>query len=249
MSFDQFPVQIVDASRYMAAAMAMGFGAVGAGMGEGYAAGEASVAAARQPRKSNDIIASMLIGQAIAESSANFALVIACLLIFMPPFTPGAENYWVIAAGSLSAGLCVGVGSIGAGFGMGVAAAGAVKAVARNPSQSSDINITMILGSAVAGNPGILALVISLLLVFYDYSQVKFSLPLMAALLGSGISMGFGAIGAGIGCGFPAASAPEGVGRKPFVKMAVTRTMLVGQAVATSVSIYALVIALLLLYK
>ena len=69
-----------------------------------------------------------------------------------------------------------------------------------------------------------------------------------AAFLGAGISMGLGAIGPGIGEGFAAGKACEGIARNPEEAGLLTRTMLVGQAVSESTGIYALVIALLLIF-
>jgi F-type H+-transporting ATPase subunit c len=60
--------------------------------------------------------------------------------------------------------------------------------------------------------------------------------------------MGFGAIGPGIGEGFAAGKACEAIGRNPDEAGLLTRTMLVGQAVSESTGIYALVIALLLIF-
>ena len=68
------------------------------------------------------------------------------------------------------------------------------------------------------------------------------------ALLGAGLAMGLGAIGPGIGEGFVAGKACEAIGRKPDEAGLLTRTMLVGQAVSESTGIYALVVALLLLF-
>lgn len=69
-----------------------------------------------------------------------------------------------------------------------------------------------------------------------------------AALLGAGISMGFGAIGPGVGEGLAAAKACEAIGRNPREAGLLTRTMLVGQAVSESTGIYSLVVALLLIF-
>ena len=69
-----------------------------------------------------------------------------------------------------------------------------------------------------------------------------------AALLGAGLSMGFGAIGPGVGEGITAAKACEAIGRNPREAGLLTRTMLVGQAVAESTGIYSLVVALLLIF-
>lgn len=70
----------------------------------------------------------------------------------------------------------------------------------------------------------------------------------MAALLGAGICMGFGAIGPGIGEGFAAGKACEGVSREPENAALITRTMLIGQAVSESTGIYSLFIAILLIF-
>ena len=69
-----------------------------------------------------------------------------------------------------------------------------------------------------------------------------------AAYLGAGIAMGLGAIGPGIGEGFAAGKACEGISRNPNEAGLLTRTMLVGQAVSESTGIYALVVALLLIF-
>ena len=68
------------------------------------------------------------------------------------------------------------------------------------------------------------------------------------SLLGAGLAMGFGAIGPGIGEGYVAGRACEAIGRNPKEAGLLTRTMLVGQAVSESTGIYALVVALLLIF-
>ena len=69
-----------------------------------------------------------------------------------------------------------------------------------------------------------------------------------AGLLGAGLAMGLGAIGPGVGEGMAAAKACEAIGKNPKEQGLLTRTMLVGQAVSESTGIYALVVALLLLF-
>ena len=69
-----------------------------------------------------------------------------------------------------------------------------------------------------------------------------------AAYLGAGICMGFGAIGPGVGEGFTAGKACEGIAKNPETAGLVTRTMLIGQAVAESTGIYSLVISIILIF-
>lgn len=59
---------------------------IGAGIGQGYAAGKASEAVSRNPEAQGDITRTLLLGDAIAESSAIYGLVIAIILIFANPF-------------------------------------------------------------------------------------------------------------------------------------------------------------------
>ncbi|MFA5928319.1 MAG: ATP synthase F0 subunit C [Candidatus Margulisiibacteriota bacterium] len=69
-----------------------------------------------------------------------------------------------------------------------------------------------------------------------------------AAVIGAGVSMGFGAIGAGLGQGYAAGKACESISRRPDQANLITRTMLIGQAVAETTAIYGLVVALILIY-
>ena len=65
--------------------------------------------------------------------------------------------------------------------------------------------------------------------------------------LGAGIAMIAG-IGPGIGEGYAVGKACEAIGRQPEAKSAVTSTMIMGCAIAETTGIYALVIAILLIF-
>lgn len=58
---------------------------IGAGIGQGYAAGKAAEAVGRQPEARGNIISTMLIGAAVAETTGIYGLVIAFLLLFANP--------------------------------------------------------------------------------------------------------------------------------------------------------------------
>ncbi|MBW1714080.1 MAG: ATP synthase F0 subunit C, partial [Deltaproteobacteria bacterium] len=68
---------------YLSAGLCIGLGAIGAAVGEGFAAGQANRALASSAQESGNILKTMLVGQAIAESAGIFALVVAMLLIFI----------------------------------------------------------------------------------------------------------------------------------------------------------------------
>ncbi len=67
---------------FIGAGLAM-VGAIGTGVGQGYAAGKASEAVARNPEAENKIRTMMIVGCAIAETAAIYCLIIAILLIFV----------------------------------------------------------------------------------------------------------------------------------------------------------------------
>ena len=68
-----------------------------------------------------------------------------------------------------------------------------------------------------------------------------------ASAIGAGLAMIAG-IGPGIGQGYAAGKATEAVGRRPKLYSSVVRTMFLGQAVAQTTGIYALIIALVLMF-
>ena len=77
-----------------------------------------------------------------------------------------------------------------------------------------------------------------------DMQLLSSAIVLGASALGAGTA----GIGPGIGEGICASKAVEAIGRQPEASGAVTRTMIIGDALAETTGLYALVIALLLLY-
>ncbi len=152
----------VKLAAFLGAGLSMGLGAVGSGKGEGYAAMKACEGMGRQPGAADPLLRTMLIGQAIAESTGIYGLVVALLLIFRGF---GDVHFMQIPA-LISAGLCMGLGAMGPGFGLGLAAGHACEAIARNPETSTIILRNMLIGQAVTESTGIYALVVSLLLIF-----------------------------------------------------------------------------------
>jgi len=73
---------IMKAAAYLGAGLAMGFGAIGPGIGEGFAAGKACEGVSKRPEEAALLTRTMLIGQAVSESTGIYSLVIAFILIF-----------------------------------------------------------------------------------------------------------------------------------------------------------------------
>lgn len=76
-------VEIVKALAFLGAGLCTGIGAIGPGIGEGMAAAKAVEGVARQPEAVGVITRTMLIGQAVSESTGIYSLVISLLLIFV----------------------------------------------------------------------------------------------------------------------------------------------------------------------
>ncbi len=69
----------------LAAGLAMGLGAIGAGSGMGQATGGASNAVGRNPEAQGKIMLTMMVGMAMTESIAIYALVISLVILYANP--------------------------------------------------------------------------------------------------------------------------------------------------------------------
>ncbi|MBP2027983.1 F-type H+-transporting ATPase subunit c [Acetoanaerobium pronyense] len=90
---EQFSLEfaIVMAASAIGAGLAMIAG-IGPGIGQGFAAGKGAEAVGRQPEAQSDIVRTMLLGAAVAESTGIYGLVIALILIFANPFVTALMN-------------------------------------------------------------------------------------------------------------------------------------------------------------
>jgi len=69
----------------LAAGLAIGLGAIGAGLGLGQATSGASNAVGRNPEAQGKIMLTMMVGMAMTESVAIYALVISLVILFANP--------------------------------------------------------------------------------------------------------------------------------------------------------------------
>lgn len=233
----------VKLAAYTGGGIAMGFGAIGAAIGEGYTAAQANLALSTNVKNSGSIVKNMLVGQAVAESASIFALVVAILLLFLDVPVPSLLK----AASLLAAGISMGFGAIGAGIGSGIPGGDACLGIARKPEMAGRFTTTMLIGSAVCQTPAIFSMVIALVLMFMNFGQGPLHLN-WAAHLGAGICMGFGAIGSGIGSGFPGGKACLGMAEQPEASPRLMTTMLIGSAVCQTPAIFSMVVALILIF-
>jgi F-type H+-transporting ATPase subunit c len=74
------------------------------------------------------------------------------------------------------------------------------------------------------------------------------ALMVQYTVLAAGLAIGLGAIGSGIGMGTAIGGACEGTSRNPEAGGRILTTMIIGLAMIESLTIYALVVALILLF-
>jgi F-type H+-transporting ATPase subunit c len=72
--------------------------------------------------------------------------------------------------------------------------------------------------------------------------------PETMKLLAAGLAMGLGAIGPGIGVGLVGLGALQAIGRNPEARGAILTNMILAIAFAEAVAIYALVVAVVLIF-
>jgi F-type H+-transporting ATPase subunit c len=70
-----------------------------------------------------------------------------------------------------------------------------------------------------------------------------------AKMLGAAIAIGIGALGPGLGIGMLAARAMEAMGRNPEASSKIQTSMILAIAFTEAIAIYALVVALIILFR
>lgn len=74
---------IMKAAAYLGAGISVGIAAIGPGVGEGFVGGKTVEAIARRPEFQGVLTRTMLLGQAVSETTGIYGLVVALLLIFV----------------------------------------------------------------------------------------------------------------------------------------------------------------------
>ncbi len=77
--------EFINAMSAVGAGLAMIAG-IGPGVGQGIAAGHAAAAVGRNPGAKGDITTTMLLGQAVAETTGLYGFAVAIILMFVKPF-------------------------------------------------------------------------------------------------------------------------------------------------------------------
>ena len=78
--------ELIPVISIFSAALAVGLGAIGPGLGEGRAVAAAMDAIARQPEAAGTISRTLFVGLAMIETMAIYCLVVALLVLYANPF-------------------------------------------------------------------------------------------------------------------------------------------------------------------
>ena len=78
--------------------------------------------------------------------------------------------------------------------------------------------------------------------------ELASAIAIAGKAIGAGLCMGIGAVGPGIGEGNAVAHALDGMARQPEASGTLRSTMIMGCAIAETTGLYALVIAILLIF-
>ena len=85
MNYNVSGADFVHAFSALGAGIAMIAG-LGPGIGQGIAAGQGAAAVGRNPGARSEVMTTMLLGQAVAETPGLYSLVVALILMFVKPF-------------------------------------------------------------------------------------------------------------------------------------------------------------------
>ncbi len=164
---------------YLAAALCIGVGAIGSGIGSGLVAHDALEGMSKNPSMQGQTLMLMLIGQAWAQTGGIFALVVALFLLNTGGFSglSGAEDalLWgtvplsggelVGAARYIGSGIAMGFGAVGSSLGIAFVGGRACLAVSEYPEAAGKVKTAYFIGSATAQSPSVFSLIIALLLL------------------------------------------------------------------------------------
>lgn len=78
-------VGLIIAASAIGAGLSM-IGGIGPAVGQGYAAGKATEAVGKRPNHQSTIVRTMILGQAVAQTTGIYSLIVAIILMFANPF-------------------------------------------------------------------------------------------------------------------------------------------------------------------
>jgi F0F1-type ATP synthase membrane subunit c/vacuolar-type H+-ATPase subunit K len=197
------------------------------------------MAIARQPFFAPKIRNFMLLMQTIIQTPMIFCFVVAMLI----KLKTGSVTTLNEALACIAAGLCIGLGSIGPAIGLAMYAAQACQGLGINRKAYPTIFAFTVISQAIIETPIIFALVIALMIMFFNATAPLYGIAAVAAA----ICMACGTMGPGIASGRTSASACNEIALHPERYTILSRTSMLAQGIIDTCAIYAFLLALLIL--
>ena len=202
---------------------------------------QAVLAIARQPFFSQKITSLMLITQVMIQTSVIFGFISAILIKGQAQAVDSlAESLRLIASG-----VSIGLGCIGPALGLALFAQKACWAIGINRNSYNRVFSFALISQAIIETPILFAFVISLLCIS---TTTQGTLIAGIATLAASLAIGFGTFGPGIGSGITAAAACKQMAFVPAQYPLLSRLSMLGQGLIDTSAIYALLVALLLIF-
>ncbi len=239
-SFKQ-PPTIYGSFGTLGIACALGISGMVTGIYSSLPAQAAFKAITRQPFFAQRIINLMIISQSLLQTPVIFGLVISLLITK----NIGTASNLTEGMQLLASGICLGLGSIGSTIGLGRFTYESCFTTGYNRASYGKVVPFTLISSAIIETPLIFSLIIALLLSqsTFEENLLGLVIPIMAALC-----MGLGAIAAGLASSRTATEACVYIGRDPHNTSLISKASLVAQALIDAIAIYALLIALLMIF-
>ncbi len=178
---------------YCSAALVLGLGAFGGGIGQGIAGLGVIRSMGRQPVSEASNFRAMVIGLALIETGIILALVIALLLLF----SKYPQMTWGIALSELGIALALGSAAASVGIASSFIVKAASQSIARQPFFSQKIITVMLLIQSIIEAPVVFAFIISL----FIHTRTHETMTLLEGVrnLAAGLTIALGSIGPSIG--------------------------------------------------
>lgn len=227
---------------YLSIGIAISFGAIGAGIGQGIGAFGAINSMIRQNEGNQQTFKTMIIGLAFLESGVIFALVIALLTIVgkFPQLT------YAITLSELGIAVMIGIASTAATIAGSMALKSSCKSIARQPYFAQKILTLMLIAMSIIEAPVIFSFIIGLVI------RNRLTADLM---LGDGLKFLAATICMGLGCISPSGSQARfsngfcqdaGLNKDAFGRL--FTFSIISQAVIETVLIFSLLTSILMIY-
>ena len=225
-------------------ALAIGISGFVVGIVTSFPAEEACYSIARQPFFSDKILNLTLLTQSIIQSPLIFGFLVAL-------FIKTQASSVVDLASSikfLASGICIGVGAIGPAIGQAIFARNACKSVGINRKAYDKIFNFAIISQAIIETPLVFALLISLVLAITKTPTLNSEL-FIYTVIAAGFCMGLGTLFPSVSSGKVASSACIQVAHNPESHSTISRVSMLAQGLIDTCAIYALLVALLLMFS